>query len=432
LTPARRPRAGAAVRPVARRSAVVGLGAATTAALLAARRWSARSRATAAERRAPLPGDGLVPDPMWQATRAITVRASREDVWPWLVQMGFPSRRAGWYTPFWLDRLAFGIRARSAETIIPRLQDLAVGDRVPDSESGASFFTVARLEPARALVLFSTTHPLPAYSDVRFSWAFALRDAPAGSRLVMRARVAYTPVWPAPLVRLLVFAGFGAGDIVQAGGMLLGIRRRAERRAAALATARGAPQEAAVDLYWIPLGAGGHSVRFNGRVYEALAATRARRARRDLYHAALIVTAGGERYAIEIAPSPDANEDRRGVVATGAVGTRAAGRLRLFRYEVRCWRGGSIPDLAEAVGGAHRLSADPPLARRVLELVRDAPTPVWGRDELDAGEAWNSNSLIAWLLLSAGLPADRLQPPPGGRAPGWDAGLETARRVSPA
>jgi len=371
-----------------------------------------------------------VPDPMWQATRAITVRARREDVWPWLVQMGFPTRRAGWYTPFWFDKLAFGIRARSAETIIPGLQGLAVGDRVPDSDSGASFFTVARLEPARALVLFSATHPLPAYTEVRFSWAFVLDDVDGATRLVMRARTACTPVWPRAVVRALMLVGFGAGDVVQAGGMLLGIRQRAERRSAALATAPAPPHEAAVDLHWIPLGAGGHSVRFNGGVYEALAAALARRPRYDLYHAALIVTSDGQRHAIEIAPSPDADEPGRGVVATGAVGTRAAGRLRLFRYEVRCWRGGLVPDLVEAVGGPRRLSADPLLARRVLELVRAAPTPVWGRDELGAGEAWNSNSLIAWLLLSADLPADGVQPPPGGRAPGWNAGLETARRVS--
>ena len=233
MTPAHRSRLDAAASPVARGSAVVGLGAAVTAALLAAWRWSERSRATAAERRAPLPGDELVPEPMWQATRAITISARRQHVWPWLVQMGFPTQRAGWYTPSWLDRIAFGIRARSAETIIPRLQDLAVGDRVPDSESGASFFTVARLEPARALVLFSTTHPLPAYTDVRFSWAFALHDAPGGTRLVIRARTACTPVWPGPVVRVLVVVGFGAGDVVQAGGMLLGIRRRAEAAAGA-------------------------------------------------------------------------------------------------------------------------------------------------------------------------------------------------------
>ena len=142
---------------------------------------------------------------------------------------------------------------------------------------------------------------------------------------------------------------------------------------------------AAVDLYWIPLGAGGHCVRFNGRVFEAIEAARQHRPRCDLYHAALVVELDGDRYTIEIAPSPDADEASRGVVATGAVGSRYVGRLRLFRYEVRCWRGGSIPDLGDAVGGPRRLTSDPQVARRLLDLVATVPTPVWGRDELQGG-----------------------------------------------
>lgn len=185
-----------------------------------------------------------------------------------------------------------------------------------------------------------------------------------------------------------------------------------------------------MDLYWIPLGAGGHSVRFNGRVFEAIEAARQRRRRCDLYHAALVVELVGDRYTVEIAPSPDANEASRGVVATGAVGSCHLGRWRLFRYEVRCWRGGSIPDLRYAVGGPHRLTSDPAVARRLVDLVATVPRPVWGRDALGAGEMWNSNSVIAWLIATAGLHTALLRPPPGGRAPGWFAGLEVARRMA--
>jgi hypothetical protein len=185
---------------------------------------------------------------------------------------------------------------------------------------------------------------------------------------------------------------------------------------------------AAIDIYWIPLGAGGHSVRFNGRVFEGIAAARQHRARCDLYHAALVVELDGNRYTIEIAPSPDADEAKRGVVATGAVGSRWLGGWRLFRYEVRCWRGGTIPDLSYAIGGARRLSNDPAAARRLVDLVPSVPTPVWGRDELNAGQMWNSNSVVAWLVSSTGLPTELLEPPPHGSAPGWDAGLDVARR----
>jgi hypothetical protein len=185
---------------------------------------------------------------------------------------------------------------------------------------------------------------------------------------------------------------------------------------------------AAVDLYWIPLGEGGHSVRFNGRVFEAIAAAREHRQRCDLYHAVLVVALGGDRYTIELAPSPNADEAGRGVVVTGAVGSRCLGWLRVFRYEVRCWRGGAIPDLGHAVGGPSRLTSDPRVARRLLDSVTIVPSPVWGRDELKAGEMWNSNSVTAWLIATAGLPTDLLRPPPRGRAPGWTAGLVVARR----
>jgi hypothetical protein len=185
---------------------------------------------------------------------------------------------------------------------------------------------------------------------------------------------------------------------------------------------------AAVDLYWIPLGAGGHCVRFNGRVFEAIEAACQHRERCDLYHAALVVELAGDRHTIELAPSPNADGARRGVVATGTVGSRHIGWLRLFRYEVRCWHDGSIPDLGEAVGDPLRLTSDPCVARRLLDVVATAPTPVWGRDELHAGEMWNSNSMIAWLIATSGLPSELLRPPADGRAPGWNAGLVVARR----
>jgi len=189
-----------------------------------------------------------------------------------------------------------------------------------------------------------------------------------------------------------------------------------------------ADSESWVDLYWLPLGAGGHSVRWNGRVFEAVVAALGRRPPRDLYHSALEVRVPEGRFVIEQAPVRDSNGFERGVVAEGAVGSHWAGRLRIFRYEVRRWRGGVIPDVDEAVESPQRLTSDPEVARQLLDLVARVPTPVWGRDELAAGEMWNSNSLIAWLIASAGIPVDSIQPPASGRAPGWRAGLVVACR----
>ena len=187
------------------------------------------------------------------------------------------------------------------------------------------------------------------------------------------------------------------------------------------------PVGTGIDLYWLPLGAGGKSVRVNGKVFEAVAAGLGRRSRCDLYHSALQVYVPEGQFVIEQAPAwGDGSE--RGVVAAGAVGARAAGRLGgLFRYEIRHWRDGVIPDIDEAVESPRRLSADLMYAHRLLDLVPQVPTPVWGRDELGAGEMWNSNSTISWLLERSGLDVESIQPPNGGRAPGWRAGIVVAR-----
>jgi hypothetical protein len=187
------------------------------------------------------------------------------------------------------------------------------------------------------------------------------------------------------------------------------------------------PTVTGIDLYWLPLGAGGHSVRLNGKVFEAVAAWLDRRDRCDLYHSALQVYIPEGRFVIEQAPAWSDGAER-GVVAEGSVVARAAGRLRLFRYEVRRWRDGVIPDIAEAVESPRRLSADPDCARRLLQLVPQVPTPVWGRDELGAGEMWNSNSTISWLLARSGLDVESIPLPVGGRAPGWRAGIVLAHR----
>jgi hypothetical protein len=183
-----------------------------------------------------------------------------------------------------------------------------------------------------------------------------------------------------------------------------------------------------IDLFWLPLGAGGHSVRWNGRVFEALTSSLERRPACDLYHSALEVRMPEGTYVIEMTPIRDSNGVERGVVGEGPVGTRWAGRFRLFRYELRRWLGGSIPDVAEAVESPRRVSDDLEQARRVLELVPLVPRAVWGRDELHAGEMWNSNSVASWLLTRAGIDAASIEPPAGGRAPGWTAGVVVARR----
>ena len=158
-------------------------------------------------------------------------------------------------------------------------------------------------------------------------------------------------------------------------------------------------------------------MRWSGKLYEALKALEEHRPRLDLYHSALQIWLPGDRFVIECAAILNLRGKERGVVAGGPVGMSWLGRFRHFRYEIRRWRGGSIPDLAQAVSGPVRVATDAVRAQRILDLAPSVPTPVWDRDELHTGEMWNSNSVVSWLLALAGIEAGQLPGilPYGGR-----------------
>jgi hypothetical protein len=202
----------------------------------------------------------------------------------------------------------------------------------------------------------------------------------------------------------------------------------ATRQPILVTAAPAAPNQPRVDLYWLPLGAGDSSgcVRRNGRLFEVIAARRHHREPCDLYHSALEVHTDKARFTVEMTPAWGNADGERGVVRTGPVGLNLLGHSRFFRYEVRRWRDGTIPDRTEAVGGPQQVTDDVELARRLLALVPRVPAATWGRDELGTGDMWNSNSLTSWLLASSGAATTDLHPPLGGRAPGWDAGLVVA------
>ena len=211
--------------PASRARIGVACGLAATALYRLGRAWGSHED----ERGRPLPGDELVPHPSIVTDHAIDIEAPAEQIWPWLVQMGWG--RGGWYTHRWVDVVLFPANAPSAEAIRPELQRLAVGDAIPDGppESGC-VFTVERLEPNRALVLRSRTHlppPLLTHPGVRldFSWAFVLEPLSAErTRLHFRARSAVRPLWLLAAYHLLLVPG----DFVMARSMCRGLRRRAE------------------------------------------------------------------------------------------------------------------------------------------------------------------------------------------------------------
>lgn len=173
-------------------------------------------------------------------------------------------------------------------------------------------------------------------------------------------------------------------------------------------------------------------MRASGMAYERLVALAQRRAPRELYHSALVATVDGRSTVIEMTPVPDSlGRSTRGVVVEAPVGCRLAGHFRVFRYEIRRWDGGTIPDVSSAVGSPVLVSSDAAVIARALAVVPLVPAATWGRDEYRTGEMWNSNSVVAWILTQVGLVSVAGHPPGQGRAPGWDAGIAVGRRGLP-
>ena len=164
-------------------------------------------------------GDGAVIDPAYSATLAVTVDARPEQVWPWLVQMGY--RRGGLYSYDWLDRLFGYLDRSSADRVLPECQTLAVGDEIPMGRGQG--FPVTALEPARALVLSG--------KGDGFAWAWQFGLFPLSddrTRLVSRNSVRTPPTAAAWLfMRVIEPAAF-----LMTRRMLLGLKRRAEGLAA--------------------------------------------------------------------------------------------------------------------------------------------------------------------------------------------------------
>ena len=179
-------------------------------------------------------------------------------------------------------------------------------------------------------------------------------------------------------------------------------------------------------------------VRISSNCWERWRARRERRPPGRLYHSVLEIKSDGERYVVELAPAwtppfgiigTIRGRNDRGVVATGAVGSRLLGWWPWFRYEVRCWPDGVIPDLEFAVGEPLVIPLSNERAQAMIDQVAKVPCHVWGRDVLGIRDMWNSNSAIAWVLQSGGVDAASMVPPTDGSAPGWAAGVLAAEQA---
>jgi hypothetical protein len=181
------------------------------------RRWHLRWGATDAEVAGAMPGDQLVSEPSFNATRAITIDAPPEAVWPWLVQIGYG--RAGWYS---YDLFDNGARP-SAERILPEYQEPKVGDWVPmwSKVNETTAFKINAFEPDRWLL----------WQKPRSSWAWKLVPLEGGrTRLISRLKQRYA--WRAsPGSALLTLILFEFGDFPMMRKLFLNVKRRAQRLA---------------------------------------------------------------------------------------------------------------------------------------------------------------------------------------------------------
>jgi hypothetical protein len=196
------------------------------------RRWVGRWGSTPEELTRVMPGDALIPNPTEMSMMAVTVHAPPEDIWPWLVQIGY--QRGGLYSYDWLDRL-FGFLDRpSATRILPEYQQLAVGDKIPWDRRGTEM-TVGVLQPPRALAL--------RYQVGGFVWVWQFALYPLDeqrTRIVTRGteHVPRTPLWWLGM-RVMEPASF-----IMTRRFMLGVKERAEALRASASPATVAPRTA--------------------------------------------------------------------------------------------------------------------------------------------------------------------------------------------
>jgi hypothetical protein len=196
-------------------SLVITIAAFVAVYLLMVRPWHREWGATGTEIRQAMPGDEVVANPNLLTTRAVTINAKPEEIWPWLVQMGY--KRGGLYSYDWLDRMAGILDRPSADQILPEFQDLKPGDDIPMGAGPG--WPVKSMDPNRSMVL-DIRQP-----GVHITWSWGLFPVDSDStRLVLRVR-SQMKIKPlqAPLFALLDPAEF-----VMVRKMLAGIKQRVE------------------------------------------------------------------------------------------------------------------------------------------------------------------------------------------------------------
>jgi hypothetical protein len=190
------------------------------------RKWGARSQ----EIETRLPGDDLTADALFSTTRAISIKASPGQVWPWIAQMG--QGRGGLYSYDLLENL-MGLKIHSADRILPEFTNLKPGDVIPLEPSGAGY-TVREVIPNQYLLLYTDGSDDSEMDRVfrsvgmRSTWLFLLHELDTGNtRLIVRWRAVMDP--GSSLYARLLSVGIEPIEFLMERKMMLGIKERAEK-----------------------------------------------------------------------------------------------------------------------------------------------------------------------------------------------------------
>ena len=206
---------------------IISFGMAIVLLIFVYRPWVINWGATDAEINRRMPGDAIVQYPTFNATRAVTIKAQPEEIWPWIVQFGY--KKAGMYCYDWFDN--DGIP--SAESIIQEYQNLKVGDRIPLSEM--LYVKVIELNPNQSMLWVFPEGSGP-WTNSTWAWELYQEDA-QHTRLLTRLRVHADGIIPKVMLDFF--------EIVMMRKSMLGIKKRAERMASS-------PQSVVSDRVMVP------------------------------------------------------------------------------------------------------------------------------------------------------------------------------------
>jgi hypothetical protein len=211
---------------------MVPIGIVTAAVVVAVvffslyRPWHLKWGATSEDLARTMPGDQIVHRPIFNATRVVTINARPEDIWPWIVQIGFG--RAGWYSIDLFDNLG----RHSSERVLPEFQRIAVGDLVPLGPGEGSGMFVKEFVINQSVLWWTG-------KDGQTTWAWGLYPTSAETtRLVTRVRTPFAWRQPISMVWLLLSE---VADFPMMRKCLLGIKRRAETKASSNRDVRTVP-----------------------------------------------------------------------------------------------------------------------------------------------------------------------------------------------